>query len=194
MVPCTDRISSRLSILIFRDPTFWAPPKRALSSFVFWFTSIICAPAMSCIAIDDVIMGVIPVGTGQDGMGRGAEGERGRKTKKQNHQDKKKKTKKKSVVKNHRNEKRCSLGPVHHSKHTVYTPIQQPSKSHLLVVPLYCTLQPYIHRDLYIYIYTDVKENAFRFLPPCDYWKVHSWRTGNTCVVCSLWEQCDFFF
>ena len=49
--------------------TFCAPPKRALSSFMPWFTSMICAPAMSCIAIEDVMMGAIPV---RKKMGGGA--------------------------------------------------------------------------------------------------------------------------
>lgn len=49
--------------------TFCAPPKRALSSFMPWFTSMICAPAMSCIAIDDVMMGAMPVRQGGGGGG-----------------------------------------------------------------------------------------------------------------------------
>lgn len=46
---------------ITRRPTFCTPPKRALSSLLAWFTSIWLFPAMSCMVMEAVMMGAIPV-------------------------------------------------------------------------------------------------------------------------------------
>ena len=39
---------------------FWAPPKRARSSFKLKSTSTNCAPASNCIIMPEVTIGVIP--------------------------------------------------------------------------------------------------------------------------------------
>jgi len=55
-----DDVSGSLEIVMIMPKSFWAPLKRVRSSLFPWSTSIILAPARSCITMLDVTMGEIP--------------------------------------------------------------------------------------------------------------------------------------